>query len=116
MLVGAAGVLLANDALERASLGVTLRTSRATGTAAAVGESLGTRIREAFTTTIGLNRFQPDLDFLLGGLIVATVAYGAWSLRDQVVTRGCSVLRRCSRPRAAISCVSAAGSASFPAS
>ena len=26
----------------------------------------GTRIREAFTTTIGLNRFEPDLDFVAG--------------------------------------------------
>ena len=41
---------------------------------------MGTRIREAFTTAIGLNRFQPDLDFLLGGLIVVLIAYGSWRL------------------------------------
>jgi hypothetical protein len=96
MLVGAAAVLLANDTLERASLGSSLRTSRATGTAVAAGASLGTRVREAFTTTIGLNRFEPDLDFLLGGLIVALVAYGAWRLsrddRDSRVFGGAALI------------------------
>ena len=87
MLAGAAAVLVANDTLERVSLGATLRASRTASTAAAAGASLGTRVREALTTTIGLNRFAPNLDFLLGGLIVALIAYGSWRLSRRAVTR-----------------------------
>ena len=80
ILAGAAAVLIANDALERQVLGTTLRASRAANTADAVGTSLGTRLQEAWTTTVGLNRFTPDLDFLVGALIVCLLAYGAWRL------------------------------------
>jgi hypothetical protein len=87
-LLAAAGVVLGmNDLLERAVLGTTLRASRAASTADGIGTSLATRVQEAFTTTLGLNAFSRDLDFLVGALVVALLAYGAWRLRrgDEVV-------------------------------
>jgi len=81
MVAGAAVPLVLNDLLERAVLGGTIRASRAAGTAADVGVSAGVRVQEAFTTFLGLNRFEHTADYILGGLIVACLAFAAWSFR-----------------------------------
>ena len=57
-----------------------MRSARATSTANAGGTGLSIRVREAFMTTLGLNRFELNLDILLGGLVVALVVYGTWRL------------------------------------
>ncbi|HEX9504482.1 MAG TPA: hypothetical protein VGA62_00600, partial [Acidimicrobiia bacterium] len=80
IVAGAGAVLVANELLERLTVGATLRASRATSTAAAVGTSVATRVREAFTTTVGLNVFEPNFDFFVGATFVAVVAYGTWKL------------------------------------
>ena len=59
--------LVANQLLESATVGGSMRTGRATSTAGAAGSSLSTRVREAFMTTIGLNRFELNLDLVVGG-------------------------------------------------
>lgn len=81
MAAAAAAVLIANDLMERALLGTTLRASRAAGTAEGVGTSLGTRIDEAWRTTLGLNAAVLRTDVLLGVAVVALLALGAKRLR-----------------------------------
>jgi hypothetical protein len=74
-LAGIVPVLVANDRLERAVLGGSLRTARATGTAGAAGSELGTRLGEALRTTVGLNYASLSVEALAGGcLAVALVA------------------------------------------
>ena len=80
MLVGLAVPILANQLLEYATVGGSIRAGRATSTARAAGSSLSTRVREAFMTTLGLNRFELNLDLVLGALIVALVVYATWRL------------------------------------
>ena len=81
LLAGAATVLLANDTLERASLGRRRFEQAGLPAPPPPPERLWGRgsVRRS-PRAIGLNRFEPDLDFLLGGLIVALVAFGAWRL------------------------------------
>ena len=64
MVAGAGVVLVANELLERITVGGTLRASRATSTAAEVGTSVATRIREAFTTTVGAEHLRAEPRFL----------------------------------------------------
>jgi hypothetical protein len=81
MAGAAAGVLVANDLLERAVLGTTLRASRAAGTASGVGTSLATRVDEALRTTLGFNAASIGTDATLGALVVGLLALGATRLR-----------------------------------
>jgi hypothetical protein len=75
--LGLAVPLLANTVLERAVLGSTLRSGRATGAAVAGGTQVRDRLHDALATTVGLNRYRPDIDWLLGGFIVLLVGVGA---------------------------------------
>jgi hypothetical protein len=79
-IAGLGGVLVINQLLERAVVGGSIRAGRAAGTASMGGEGLWLRMREAFTTAVGLNRFEPTTDWILGGLIVTVVAFAAWRL------------------------------------
>jgi hypothetical protein len=72
--------LVLNQLLEHATVGGSMRAGRATSTADAAGTGLSTRVREAFMTTFGLNRFEMNVDLVFGGLIVALIVYGAWRL------------------------------------
>ena len=80
MLGGLAVPLVLEQLLEEVTLGGSLRAGRAGSTADAVGSGLGTRIREAFMTTLGLNRFPLTMDIVVGALIVALVVFGVWRL------------------------------------
>ena len=74
-LAGLIPVLVANDRLERAILGGSLRSSRAAGTVGAAGSELSTRAGEALRTTIGLNYASLGVEALAGGcLAVALLA------------------------------------------
>ncbi|MEX1006547.1 MAG: hypothetical protein WD271_01730 [Acidimicrobiia bacterium] len=77
---GAAVILLLNQILEHVTIGTGLRSNRVTGTARAAAGALATRGREALTTLIGLDGFATPLDWIIGGLVVLLVAYGAWRL------------------------------------
>jgi hypothetical protein len=77
---GLATVLLANQVLERLTVGGSIRAGRATDTATAAGAHVGERVSEALTTTIGFNHWQERTDWFLGALAVALVAYAAWRL------------------------------------
>jgi hypothetical protein len=79
-VVGAAIPLVLNQLLEQAVLGGSIRAGRASGTAADAGASLTVRVQEAFTTLVGLNRFQHTTDWVLGGLVAAGVVAGVWAL------------------------------------
>jgi hypothetical protein len=71
--VGLAIPLLLNSALERATIGGTLRSERTAGTAAAVGSVAGNRLQEAALTALGL---QPDLQlktYLTGAALVVVI-------------------------------------------
>jgi hypothetical protein len=81
MIAGAAVVMVANDLLERALLGTTLRSSRAAGTAEGVGSSLATRLDEAWRTTLGLNAAVLRMDVLLGAAVVVLLGLGVSRLR-----------------------------------
>jgi hypothetical protein len=74
-LVGIVPVLVANDRLEHAILGGSLRGARAAGTAGAAGSEVGTRLGEALRTTVGLNYASLGVEALAGGcLAIALVA------------------------------------------
>lgn len=79
-LAGMVAVLAANQLIERAVLGGGFRGDRAAGTASMGGQGLALRFKEALTTAVGLNRFEPTTDWIIGGLAVALVMYGAWRL------------------------------------
>jgi hypothetical protein len=68
-------VLVANDRLERAVLGGSLRSSRAAGSVGAAGSELSTRAGEALRTTVGLNYASLGVEALAGGCIaIALIA------------------------------------------
>lgn len=86
---GLGAVLVANQVLERFSLGGGLRAARAGGTAAQAAGDLGVRLQEAVTTTIGLSRFSRPLDWFLGVAIVVALVVVA-----RAVTRRGDAARR----------------------
>jgi hypothetical protein len=74
--VGVALPVLANNALEKAVLGQSMRSARATDTVSIAGESSSNdRIHEAAITTVGLNGDGDGASLLLGVLMVGAVAY-----------------------------------------
>lgn len=77
---GAAGVLVANQALEREVLGESLRAARAARTAGAAGADANLRVKEALTTGVGLNRLDTPADWIVGAFVVVLVMYAAWRL------------------------------------
>lgn len=79
--VGGLGVVAAaNQAMERALVGSGIRASRASGTAGMAGDDATLRAKEALTTAVGINRFVPSTDWLVGAAMVALVMYAAWRL------------------------------------
>jgi hypothetical protein len=81
-LVGASVPLALNRVLEQATLGTDLRGARVAGTATGAGTSIGTRVQEALTTTVGvgLSNIRPSTGWIVGGVVVLLVAGGAWAL------------------------------------
>lgn len=81
-VAGVAVPLVANDLLERAWLGASLRSGRAAGAAGEAVEDSAQRIDETFRSLLGLNRIQePALDAMIGIVIVVTLVGGAVLLR-----------------------------------
>jgi hypothetical protein len=78
--VGVVASLVVNQWLEGLLVGEAIRSDRAAGTAGMAGGGSSLRVKEALTTAIGLNRLPPRSDWILGALVVALVAYGAWRL------------------------------------
>jgi hypothetical protein len=76
-LVGLVPVLVANDRMERAVLGGSLRSSRAAGSVDAAGSDLATRAGEALRTTIGLNYASLGVEALAGGCILVALVTAA---------------------------------------
>jgi hypothetical protein len=74
-LVGVAVPWFANSLLERALLGATLRSGRASSAASAAGDAVGVRLREAITTTIGLDFASRTAEILVGGGAVVLLAF-----------------------------------------
>ena len=72
--VGGALALVANQLLEQAILGQGLRAARTTGAASGGGGGVGTRLQEALTTTLGINRYHVPTDWLLGAVLVLAIA------------------------------------------
>jgi hypothetical protein len=60
----------ANTALERATLGSSLRSERVSGTASSGGTQARTRVREAVTTAIGIEPEETNRSFLFGLLLL----------------------------------------------
>jgi hypothetical protein len=81
-LVGAFAMLVLNRFLEQLTLGTDLRGSRVAGTATASGVGLGTRVKEAFTTTVGVgfSGFRPSTEWVVGAVLIVLIATGAWLL------------------------------------
>jgi hypothetical protein len=95
-VVGFIAVVAANQLLERATLGASLRAGRAADTAATGGADLGRRIDEAVTTLVGLNRFSMGFDWVLGVAAAGAVMYGAWRcVRDDPRERWLGVRLLC---------------------
>jgi hypothetical protein len=80
LAAGTGALLLANQVLERVTVGGSIRAGRATATAESAGAGVADRIKEALTTTIGMNHWAERTDWLFGFLAVALVAYAAWKL------------------------------------
>ena len=79
--LAAAGFVLlvaANYVLEVAVIGASLRTGRASGTAAAGGSDVVIRLREAVTTTVGLFPDTGTRALLLGSAAIGLVAWAVW--------------------------------------
>ena len=76
-LAGLVPVLVADDRLERALLGGSLRSSRAAGSVDAAGSQVATRAGEALRTTIGLNYASLRVEALAGGCILAALVAAA---------------------------------------
>jgi hypothetical protein len=73
-------LLLANQVLERVTVGGSIRAGRATDTAEAAGAGITGRVKEALTTLVGFNHWAERTDWFLGFLAVALVAYATWKL------------------------------------
>ncbi len=76
-LAGIVPVLVANDRLERAVLGGSLRSTRAAGTVGAAGSEVATRLGEALRTTIGLNYASLGVEALAGGCLAVALITAA---------------------------------------
>lgn len=87
-LAGLFAMLVANRLLEQLILGTDLRGARVSGTATASGSGMSVRIREAVTTSLGLgfSSLSTRGAWIIGGVVVALVAGGAWllSTRDRL--------------------------------
>jgi hypothetical protein len=79
-IAGLVAALVANQLFERAFVGGNIRAGRAAGTASTGGDGLALRTKEALITAVGLNRFTPTTDWIVGATIAALVAYAAWRL------------------------------------
>ena len=80
--IGLAVPFLLNSALERATIGGTLRSERTAGTAVAVGSVAGSRLQEAALTAVGM---QPDLQmktYLTGAALVVLVLVAVLLARE----------------------------------
>jgi hypothetical protein len=69
---------LANSVLERVLLGSTLRTSRTGAGAAGSGSTMGLRVKEAVTTTVGMNFSSSLVDRGTGCLFVVLLGVAVW--------------------------------------
>jgi hypothetical protein len=78
--VGVAALWLANDRLERAVLGGSLRASRAASTAGAAGSDFSTRAGEALRTAVGMNYAAISVEALAGVCFFVALAGAAWLL------------------------------------
>jgi len=86
--VGLLVPLVANQLLEQAILGTGLRAARTVGAASGGGTDVWSRVKDALTTTVGLNRTQVPTDWLLGALLAGLVALGvARALSDDRTAR-----------------------------
>lgn len=79
-IAGFVSMLAADVAVEELVAGGSIRAGRTADTAGNAGAGFLDRGKEAFTTGIGLNRFDERTDWILGALMVALVAYAAWRL------------------------------------
>jgi hypothetical protein len=80
VVVGTGAALVLNQVWEQIVLGQGLRAARAAGTAGHAGTDLGTRVREALTTALGTNGFNPSTEVVVGVAIVLLVGGGAAAL------------------------------------
>lgn len=87
-LVAFAAPLAANVAVERAVLGASVRTSRATSNAGAAGDELGSRGRDALVTSLALFPEDSGASFAFGAAVVGAVAMLGWSIRRRRSTDG----------------------------
>ena len=74
--VGLLVPLVANQALEQAILGTGLRAARTASAATGGGTDLWSRVQEALTTTVGLNRYAVPTDWVVGAVLAVVVALG----------------------------------------
>ncbi|MEY2592258.1 MAG: hypothetical protein QOJ67_4242, partial [Acidimicrobiaceae bacterium] len=81
-LAGAGLMLVLNRLLEQATLGTDLRGSRVAGTATGSGGAMATRVKEAFTTTVGLgfSGMRPSAEWIVGAAVAVMIVAGAWLL------------------------------------
>jgi hypothetical protein len=77
-MAGLGAVVVANQLFERSIVGSGIRAGRAAGTARMAGEGWSLRAEEAFTTAIGLNRYDLHTSWLVGALGALFLGYAAW--------------------------------------
>lgn len=71
VVAGLAAPLVANNALERAMIGSSLRADRAAGTVLGAGEAEGSRVAEGMITATSLSPALESTSYLLGGVLLA---------------------------------------------
>ncbi|MEX2099921.1 MAG: hypothetical protein WEB19_00765 [Acidimicrobiia bacterium] len=88
MGTGIAGVLVANELLERLIIGDGFRSGRASATAGGAAGGITKRIEEALTTMVGLTRFPNAGEWVLGVVLVIALGVVAWGMtRDDARAR-----------------------------
>jgi hypothetical protein len=94
-LLGLFVAFVANNALEHAALGQSLRAERASGTAGAGGIDLALRVKEAFVTGLGLIPSVQGRDIALGVVLTASLIIGArasCSPQTRALSLGCGAI------------------------
>ncbi len=76
--VGTAIPLFLNQVLEQIALGAPLRSGRAAAAARAASSGAWVRVREAFTTFVGLNAYREPIDWIVGACIVVFLGGAAY--------------------------------------
>jgi hypothetical protein len=80
---GLAALVAANELLERAVIGGSVRVARASSTVAGSADAVWTRVEGAVTSVVGINGFGAGSDPLVGAAVVLGIVLAVWLLSSR---------------------------------